>query len=71
MKDTGQRDQDRDDPRGSEYCHQETVWKVGTYCLFRDLPTTYVTAAPVLPGILEIREALPVIPANDSGCDAS
>ena len=27
-------------------------------------------AALVLPGILEIREALPVTPANDSGCDA-
>ena len=30
----------------------------------------YVTAAPVLPGISEIREALPVTPANDSGYDA-
>ena len=36
MKDTRQRDQDRDDTRGSEYCHQETVWKVRTYCLLRD-----------------------------------
>ena len=53
--------------RNSRFANPWMVQNIHTYST--KLP--YVTAAQVLPGILEIREALPVTPANNSGCDAS